>query len=187
MAVVGCSGAGKTTLSRSLAAALGAPHVELDAIYHQPGWTPLDDDEFRARVSAATERGTWVVDGNYSVVQDVVWDRADTVVWFDLPWLLVMARIIRRTLRRTVTRQELWNGNREPLSNLYSLDPERSVIVWAAARHRVYRRRYCEAARHPQWAGLHFVRLRTSREADGFVAGVAAAIHATKTDDTKEA
>ena len=186
MAVVGCSGSGKTTLARSLAGTLGVPHVELDAVYHQPGWTPLDDDEFRARVSAATERGAWVVDGNYSVVQDIVWDRADTVVWFDLPWTLVMARIVRRTLRRTVTREELWNGNREPLSNLYSLDPERSVIVWAATRHRVYRRRYGEASRHPQWAGLRFVHLRTQGEADGFLTGVAAALHGAKADDAKE-
>ena len=80
--------------------ALGAAHVELDAIFHQPGWTPLDDDEFRARVTEATAPGRWVVDGNYSAVRDIVWNRADTVVWFDLPYVDVMARTIRRTVRR---------------------------------------------------------------------------------------
>ena len=60
--------------------------MELDSIYHQPGWTPLSDDEFRARVAAATEPETWVVDGNYSVIRDITWSRADTVVWFDLPY-----------------------------------------------------------------------------------------------------
>ena len=82
------------------------------------------------------------MDGNYSTVRDMVWDRADTVVWFDLPYAVVMARTIRRTVRRTVTRQELWNGNREPWSNLYSFNPEKSIIAWAATRHRVYRQRY---------------------------------------------
>jgi adenylate kinase family enzyme len=169
---VGCSGSGKSTLARSLARTLGVPHVELDAIFHQPGWTPLDDDTFRARVGQATEGRGWVVDGNYSGVQDIVWPRADTVVWFDLPYGVVMARTIRRTVRRVVTRQVLWNGNREPWSNLCSWKPEKSIIAWAATRHAVYRQRYGDAERDPRWAGLDFVRLRSQCEADAFLDGV---------------
>jgi adenylate kinase family enzyme len=118
-----------------------------------------------------TEAPAWVVDGNYSTVSELVWDRADTVVWFDLPYALVMARTIRRTVRRTVTRQELWNGNKEPWSNLYSWNPQRSVIAWAATRHGVYRRRYGEAEHDLRWARQRFVRLRSLREADAFLAG----------------
>jgi adenylate kinase family enzyme len=161
-------------LARALAGASGVPYTELDAIYHQPGWTPLSDDEFQRRVAEVVGADRWVVDGNYSVVRDIVWDRADTVVWFDLSFATVMARTIRRTVRRTVTREELWNGNREPLSNLWSLKPEKSIIAWSATRHKVYRRRYREAERDPRWARLRFVRLRSQREADAFVAGVAA-------------
>ncbi|HWD54921.1 MAG TPA: hypothetical protein VG346_07350 [Acidimicrobiales bacterium] len=150
-------------------------HVELDSIYHQPGWTPLSDEEFRSRVTAVTEAGAWVVDGSYSVVTDIVWGRADTVVWFDLPYLKVMARTIRRTVRRSFTREELWNGNRERLSNLWSLKPERSIIAWAATRHGVYRRRYRDAAVDPRWVGLHFVRLSSQAQADTFLASVATA------------
>jgi adenylate kinase family enzyme len=146
--------------------------VELDAIYHQPGWTQLPEDEFRSRVASATSTERWVVDGNYSAVHDVVWANADTVVWFDLPLPLVLFRTIRRTLRRVVTREELWNGNREPFSNLWSLDPEKSIIVWAATRHGRYRRRYLAAQDEPRWSGLHFVRLRSQAEADAFLAGV---------------
>jgi adenylate kinase family enzyme len=151
---------------------MGAPHVELDAIFHQPGWTPLDDDTFRARVTEATMQARWVVDGNYSTVRDIVWESADAVVWLDLPYVIVMARTIRRTLWRTVTRQELWNGNREPWSNLYSFDPEKSIIAWAATRHAVYRRRYGNAEHHPRWARLSFVRLGCQAEVDAFLAGV---------------
>lgn len=175
VAVVGCSGSGKTTLAAALARALDVPHVELDALYHQPGWTPLPADEFRARVREATAEGRWVVDGNYSVVRDIVWERADTVVWLDLAFATVMARTIGRTLRRTVKRPELWNGNREPLSNLWPLDPERSIIAWAATRHGVYRRRYAAAQHDPRWARLHFVRLCSRAEADSYLAGVRAA------------
>lgn len=147
--------------------------MELDSIYHQSGWTPLSDEDFRARVAEAVAPVGWVVDGNYSVVQEIVWGRADTVVWFDLPYATVLARTVRRTVRRAVTRQELWNGNKEPLSNLWSLNPEKSIIAWAATRHRVYRRRYADAEHDPRWADLRFVRLRTQAEADRFVAGVA--------------
>jgi hypothetical protein len=143
--------------------------VELDAIYHQPGWTPLADEEFRARVDAATESEDWVVDGNYSVVRDIVWEKADTVVWCDLPYVTVMARTIRRTLRRVMTREELWNGNREPWSNLWSVNPEKSIIAWTATRHGRNRRRYTAAEQDPRWADLEFVRLRSRADAERFV------------------
>jgi adenylate kinase family enzyme len=177
VAVVGCSGSGKTTLARTLAEALGAPHVELDSLYHQPGWTPLSDEEFRRRVTAAVEPDAWVVDGNYSAVRDIVWGRADTVVWLDLRYTTVMARTIRRTMKRVITREELWNGNREPWSNLWSLKPEESIIAWSATRHKIYRRRYSEAEDDPRWVALRFVRLRSHSEANAFVAGVRATYH----------
>ncbi len=159
---------------------LGARHIELDSIYHQPDWTPLADEEFGLRVEHATCDGRWVVDGNYSAIQEIVWNRADTVVWFDLPYAIVLARTIRRTLRRTLTREELWNGNKEPLSNLWSFNPETSIIAWTATRHTVYRRRYADAAASRRWARLRFVRLGSQREADGFLAGVRAAAATTK-------
>jgi hypothetical protein len=83
-----------------------------------------------------------------------------------------MSRTIWRTVRRTITREELWNGNKEPFSNLWSVKPEKSIITWAATRHRVYRRRYAEAERDPRWAALPFVRLRSQAEADSFLASV---------------
>ncbi len=171
--IVGCSGSGKTTLASALARELRVPHVELDGIFHQPGWSELPEEEFRSRVDRATAPDRWVVDGNYSAVHEVIWTKADTVVWFDLPLPLVLSRTIRRTVRRVVTREELWNGNREPFSNLWSLDPEKSIIAWAATRHGTYRRRYLAAERDPRWSDLHFVRLRSQGEADDLLAGVA--------------
>jgi adenylate kinase family enzyme len=168
--VVGCSGSGKTTLARALARVLDCPCVELDAIFHQPGWTELSAAEFRARVAEATASDAWVVDGNYSVVRDIVWDKADTVVWFDLPYATVLTRTVRRTLRRVITREELWNGNKEPYANLWSWKPEKSIIAWSATQHGKYRRRYLAAETDPRWARLRFVRLRSRQETDAFLA-----------------
>lgn len=84
VSVVGNSGSGKSTLGRALAARLGVPYVELDAIFHLPAWTELPRDEFRKQVGALAAGDAWVIDGNYLAVRDLVWARADTVVWIDL-------------------------------------------------------------------------------------------------------
>jgi adenylate kinase family enzyme len=161
--VVGTSGSGKTTLARKLAARLDVPMLELDGVFHQPGWTELPIKEFRRRVSEfVTESDGWVVDGNYSTVRDLVWGRADTVVWFDLPRYEVMRRLSWRTARRGVLRIELWNGNRETLRTFFSRDPQRSILVWAWTTHRRNRERYRTAALDPAWAHVEFVRIASA-------------------------
>ncbi len=159
--VIGNSGSGKTRLASRLAARLGVPHVELDSIYHQQGWTQLPPGKYRERVAERVGGDRWVVDGNYSAVRDLVWTRADTLVWLDLPRTLVTYQIVRRSFSRVVRGTELWNGNREKLGNLLSLDPERSVIAWSVAQHSEYRRTYAGVPADPQWKHLRFVRLRT--------------------------
>jgi adenylate kinase family enzyme len=169
---VGNSGSGKTTTAAALARNLGVPHIELDAIFHQPGWTPLELEAFRSRVSENVSASTWVVDGNYSTVNELVWERADTVVWLDLSRSVVAGRVVARTLRRVVLRTELWNGNREPVSNLFSLRPEKSIIVWSLSRHSLYRRRFADAAADPRWSHLSFIRLQTRKQVDAFLRNV---------------
>jgi adenylate kinase family enzyme len=171
--VVGSSGAGKTTFARELAACLSLAHVELDAIFHQPDWQELPREEFRAEVSQRIAEPGWVVDGNYSKVQDLVLARADSLVWLDYSRAVVMRRIVPRTVTRVVRRQELWNGNREPWRNLWSIDPQRSVIAWSWSRYRDLRERYehliADSAKHSQ---LRVVRLESPRSARQFLAGV---------------
>ena len=161
--MVGNSGSGKTTLARELAAALGIPHLELDSVFHQPGWQPLDDTEFRRRVSEFTSADEWVVDGNYSAVRDIVWSRADTVIWLDPPRHRVMRRLVWRTLRRMATGAELWNGNRERWRYLFSR--EESILWWAWTNDRPCRAKFLAAQADPANARLSFRRLRTPAEA----------------------
>ncbi len=172
ISVVGTSGSGKTTLAAALSARLGIPHVELDAIYHQAGWVPLDDMEFRARVREVTVGGAWVVDGNYTTVRDIVWGAADTVVALDLPRRVVMSRVVRRSVLRALTRQELWNGNRERIRNLARWDPEDNIIRWAWVRHALHRKRLLAAMADPAWGHLTFVRLESRDDAAAFMAGL---------------
>ncbi|MHB8610984.1 MAG: AAA family ATPase [Candidatus Dormibacteraceae bacterium] len=167
VSVVGSSGVGKSTLARSLAKRLGVPYVELDAFMHQPGWQPRPDIEFMDEVSKATAGAAWVVDGNYRrfVIEGPVWKRADTVVWLDLPRRTVMRQVIARTVRRAVTREELWNGNREPVSNFLSRNPDDNIIVWAWVKYDEFVQRYLDAMADPRWRDIAFVRLRSHAEA----------------------
>lgn len=164
VSVVGNSGSGKSVLGQALAARLGVPFVELDAIYHQPGWQPSPAAQFRANVEAATATGGWVVDGNYSAVRDLVWTRADTVIILDLPRRTVMRQVIWRTVRRAALRIELWNGNRERWRNLFARDPQESVIAWAWHRHSTYQQRYLALTNDPTWRHLTFVRIRSRKD-----------------------
>jgi adenylate kinase family enzyme len=171
VSVVGTSGSGKSTVARKLAEILEVPFLELDGVNHQPDWTPLPVDEFQRVVAAAAAGDGWVIDGNYSAVRPLVWDRADTVVWLDLPKRTVMRQIVWRTLRRVAFRKELWNGNRERWQNFFSWNPEESVISWAWHRHAEYHERYRAAATDPDNAHLTFVRLSSRGDINRFLAG----------------
>jgi adenylate kinase family enzyme len=168
ISVVGISGSGKTTVAARLAANLAVPHLELDGVFHQPGWQPLPLADFRAEVADFTAGDGWVIDGNYRGVQDLVWARADTVVWLDPPRWRVMGQLARRTLGRMARRTELWNGNRESWVNLLRADPEKSILLWAWTKHRVTRERYRRAQADPAHAYLRFVRLATPAQVAEF-------------------
>jgi adenylate kinase family enzyme len=166
--VAGISGSGKTTLAGRLAGRLGVAHVELDALRHGPGWRPRD--EFERDAMAAAEQPGWVVDGDYAAVRDLFWERADTLVWLDLPRAVVMVRVIRRSAARAVLRRELWNGNRERLRDW--LDPQHP-IRWAWSQHGRRRRELEARVADPRFAGLRIVRLRRAGDAGRWLAAVA--------------
>lgn len=97
--VTGMAGAGKSTFSRTLAKKTGLPVIHLDLHSWNPGWRRVPQDEFleKQRVLLADDR--WIVDSN-DVDDDLLLERADTLVVLTTPWWLCSWRAFRRGLRR---------------------------------------------------------------------------------------
>jgi adenylate kinase family enzyme len=165
--VIGTSGAGKTTLARTIAQRLPLSHIELDALNWQPGWRDLvrsDPAEFTRGVAAAIERDGWVADGNYAVVRNLLWRNASHLVWLDYSRAVIMRRVIGRSLLRVALRTELWEGtgNRERWHSL--LQPSHPILwawrTWAALRQET------EALiERTEYAHLNVLRLRRPGQA----------------------
>ncbi len=97
--LLGPAGAGKSTLGRRLADALGAPFVCLDAIW-RPQWTNADLPAFRALMADAHAGEAWVSDGNFAQATfDLRLPRADLIIWLDRPRWLCAWRAMRRVFR----------------------------------------------------------------------------------------
>jgi adenylate kinase family enzyme len=163
ISVVGTSGSGKTTLARQISQRLAIPHVELDMLSWEPNWKLVPNDVVQQRISQALACDSWVVDGNLnSSERDIIWTKADTVVFLDYPLLVVMRRILWRTVRRVVTQTEVCNGNRETWKTALSKD---SVILWALQTYQKRRRDYLLLFAKPEYAHLNIVHLTSPASA----------------------
>jgi adenylate kinase family enzyme len=157
--VIGMSGAGKTTLARKLAAQLGTTHIELDSLHWDRDWTPRPLDRFRALAAEAVAAERWVADGNYSSVRDVVWPRATTIIWLNLPFRVVFGRVLARSLRRAFTGETLWQGNRESLTRTFF--SRESILWWVITQYGAKRRGFKTLRRENTYPHLEWIELRS--------------------------
>ncbi len=166
-----------------LAARTGIGVTEIDAIFHGPGWSETPDDEMLETLGRLAACDEWIVDGNYTkFTEQTLWPRAQLVVWLDLSKALVIARVVRRTIRRIVMRERLWNGNRETLRAAFSHE---SIVRWAWTTHEANRAKYPRlAASYPH---AQLIRLQSRKEVRGFVEtiqrGVGQSAEGTKRTD----
>ena len=168
--VIGTSCVGKTTFAKSLARVLSFPHIELDALYWQPNWVPRPPEEFRALTAQALSQGYWVTDGNYSVVRDLVWSRATTVIWLNYAFPLVLWRALMRTVRRVLRHEELFSGNRESLR--MALFSRESILWWVLTTFHRRRKQYRELFDTRTSPKLVYVEFRNLSEAQNFLTGL---------------
>lgn len=171
--VIGTSGAGKTWFARELARRSGLPHVELDALHWAPHWTERPREEFLAGVRAATAGEQWVVDGNYSITRPLTWARATQVVWLNYERHVVLPRVFWRTVRRALTREPLWHGNRESLAK--SFGSRDSILLWSYTTFAKNRAKYAALRASGEYGQLQWIEFTRPQQARAFLRGLGAA------------
>jgi adenylate kinase family enzyme len=166
--VTGLPGSGKTTVAMALADRHELTHIELDRLYYGPGY--VTRPTFLAELQAAIAKGDWCLDDfGAPESRDLVWTRADTVVWLDLPWGVAFVRAVRRTWRRLRIRAELLPGCRESwLGWCRRSHPVRLSLTG----HRRHRRTLVRRLADPRFQHLTVIRLRTPDEVEQFLGGV---------------
>ena len=96
--IIGCGGAGKSTLARKLGDKLGIPVVHLDRLFWRPGWVQAPQEEFDALLQAELEKDKWIMDGNFS--RTMAWrvEKCDTIIYLDFSRFACLGGILKREL-----------------------------------------------------------------------------------------
>ncbi|MFF9344921.1 adenylate kinase [Streptomyces sp. NPDC014773] len=167
VAFFGPPASGKTTIARKLASHMGVAHTDLDEILFVDA-QPLPLEAFRAAADRITRGDAWVVEGNFSKLADVVWHRAEVVVWLDLPLRLVVWRITIRNLRQLFGLDTSAQARRLTWGRAFF--GRRSLLRTAVRKYRHNRPRYARQVAETAALGVQVVRLRNGREADTWLA-----------------
>lgn len=119
--VVGCGGAGKSTLAVKIAKILSLPVVHLDKLWWLPGWQERSEAEFDALLSAELAKPEWIIEGNFRRTFEWRLERADLCIFLDYPELVCMAGILHRTEKyHGRTRPDMTEGCPERIDDEFS-------------------------------------------------------------------
>lgn len=156
---------GKTTLSKALAKRFGLDFIEQDAIRHQANWVELSVDAHREVLSEEFSNAPvgWVSDGNYRAISGLVMAEVETIIVLGFSLKVMMWRTFKRTLRRSIKREVLWNGNRE---NFWMSFFSRESVVYDIWIRRERFRSYRSPSREGLRSGVNFIVIRSPKELD---------------------
>ena len=152
--VTGLAGSGKSTFSLALAAKTGLPVIHLDLHFWKPGWVAPPETEWREKQCVVLAGNAWIADGNYHETLDLRLERADTVVFLDLPWWLCAGRAFLRGFRMP---GELPAGCRYSAWLRLRDEWRLAVRIWQERRSEPEREHEI-IAQHGQHVALHVLR-----------------------------
>ncbi len=164
--IIGCGGAGKSTLARQLGECLGLPVVHLDKLFWQENWTHLPKEAFDAVHADAVQEPRWIIDGNFGRTMESRLERCDTVIYLDYPRWQCMLGVCKRIITTYGrTRPDMghgcteridwaflkwvWNFNRDHRQRIYTLLAGASHAKVMILRNRKEGRQFLEDINNP--------------------------------------
>ena len=158
--IIGCGGAGKSTLARALGEKTGLPVVHLDNLFWHPGWVESTKEEIDEKIRMELEKPRWIMDGNYNRTMELRLKRCDTVIYLDFSTAACLLGVIKRVLTtRGTVRPDMGEGC-----------PERfdwEFLRWVGAYNRKHRRENYERLRKADHAQV--IVLKNRREVRTFL------------------
>ena len=158
--IIGTCGCGKTTLGEHLTSKLQISLTELDDLFWLPSWKKRPHQIFTQSIEKVTQKNAWIICGNYSKSRPLIWPKADTIIWLDLPLHILFIRILKRGLLQMQTKEIICNGNRQTLSKFLWM------LYWVLKTF--YRRRRVYSRLIKQRSHLHWIHLKSPEEVERF-------------------
>jgi adenylate kinase family enzyme len=156
--IIGVTGSGKTTLARGLSLKTGVDFIDLDDLFWLPRWILRDSEGFRTLAKGSADGQKWVIAGNARGARDIIWGRADTIIWLDYGFSRTLWQLLRRSYRRARNKTLICNGNTETWKKLFSTD---SIVIWLFRTYLKHKREFGALFSDPgPYAGKTFVRLK---------------------------
>lgn len=167
--IIGCSGSGKSTFGRKLSSILDIKYYELDSLFWKPNWEQTDKDDFFDKAKSIVNTESWVIDGNYRRIEQIKFNRADTIIWIDTPFYLTMIQAFKRAIRRIKNKEELWEGtgNRETIRKTFF--SKNSILLWTMTNYRRINKRYTDLFKSGRYEDTSRIRLKTRKEKELFL------------------
>lgn len=165
--IVGSSCCGKTTLANKLSNKLNLKHISLDELHWQPGWKSTPASELLPIIKKEMGNEGWIIDGNYKNCRELTWKEADTIIWLDYSFSLVLFRWFKRSVRRILFKEACCNGNYETLRNVFI--PKNSLLIWIFKTFLPYRKEYQKVIQNPQYAHIRFLRFTSPKHTENFI------------------
>ncbi len=170
--VVGVTSSGKSTLAEKIARRFALEFIELDALHWEPNWQAAPLEVFRARVEKAIQAEKWSVAGNYHVVRDLVWPKAQAVIWLDYPLWTVFWQLTRRIFKRWWTRELLWGTNVEPLYVHFKFWSQDSLYHWLFRSYWRRKREIPALLSQAEFSHLKLLRFSCPEETDKWLENI---------------
>ena len=136
--IIGCPGAGKSTLAKALGQKLSLPLVHLDKLFWRRGWVNVTTEEFDSLLAEELQRDAWIIDGNYGRTLPQRLSACDTVLYLDFPAVVCLWGVVKRVLGSYgKTRDDMGEGcperfDREFMSYVWHFNRENRRKLYAA-------------------------------------------------------